>query len=79
MENDQDFKDRKEMKNSVLSKFERAKIKVASIRGFYYHAIVYVIINLMLFILRHKFTFIFIKSSGEYNCTMHFNNIKYFE
>tara|TARA_R110000823_G_scaffold78628_2_gene179289 strand:- start:12 stop:377 length:366 start_codon:yes stop_codon:yes gene_type:complete len=64
MEQNQDFKDRKEMKNNVLSKYERAKIKVASIRGFYYHAIVFIIINLMLFILKHKFTFILINKSA---------------
>ena len=64
MEQNQDFKDRKEMKNNVLSKYERAKMKVASIRDFYYHSIVFIIINLMLFILKHKFTFILINKSA---------------
>lgn len=64
MEKDQGFDDRKEMKSNVLSKYERAKMKVASIRGFYYHAIVFIIINLMLFILKHKFTFILINKSA---------------
>ncbi|WP_339627614.1 2TM domain-containing protein [uncultured Maribacter sp.] len=64
MENNQFLEDHKKMKNSVLSKYERAKIKVASIRGFYYHAIVFIIINLMLFILKHKFTFILINKNA---------------
>lgn len=64
MEKNQGFEDRKEMKNNVWSTYERTKIKVASIRGFYYHAIVFVIINLMLYLLRHKFTFILINKSA---------------
>ena len=64
MEKNQGFEDCNEMKNSVLSKYERAKIKVASIRGFYYHAIVFVIVNLMLYLLKHEFTFILINKSA---------------
>jgi hypothetical protein len=64
MEKNQDVEDRYEMKNSVLSKYERAKIKVASIRGFYYHSIVFVSINLMLFLFRHKFTFILVDKNA---------------
>ncbi|WP_339656074.1 2TM domain-containing protein [uncultured Maribacter sp.] len=64
METKKGYEDHKEMKNSVLSKYERAKIKVASIRGFYYHAIAFVIINLMLYLFRHKFTFILINKNA---------------
>ena len=64
MEQNQGIEYRKEMKNNVLSKYERAKIKVASIRGFYYHAIVFVILSLMLYLLKHKFTFILINKSA---------------
>lgn len=46
------------MKTEKLSKYERAKKKVASIRGFYNHVAVYVIINILLVLLRDKFTFV---------------------
>ena len=43
-----------------LSKYERAKLKVASIRSFYNHVIVYVIINTLLYLFRNKFTFVLV-------------------
>ena len=64
MDNNEGLDNRKEFEISVLSKYERAKIKVASIKGFYYHAIVFVVINLILYFLRHKFTFILINKNG---------------
>lgn len=64
MEKKPTYDDHKNMKNSMLSKYERAEIKVASIRGFYNHAMVFVIINLMLYLLRHKLTFILLNISA---------------
>ncbi len=52
------------MKTSTLSKYERAQIKVDSIRGFYNHATVFVIINIMLYLLRDKFTFILLNENA---------------
>lgn len=49
---------------SRLSKYERAKIKVASIKGFYNHAIVFAIITIILFFLRHKFVFILVSKDA---------------
>lgn len=42
------------MKNQPVLKLQRAKKKVDSIKGFYNHLVVYVIINLTLFVLREK-------------------------
>lgn len=46
------------MKTTTISKYEKTKLRVASIRGFYNHLAVYVIVNIVLYILRNKFTFI---------------------
>tara|TARA_R110002051_G_scaffold91370_2_gene160720 strand:+ start:39126 stop:39515 length:390 start_codon:yes stop_codon:yes gene_type:complete len=52
---------------SRLSKYERAKTKVASIKGFYNHAIVFAIITIILFFLRHKFVFILVSKDAFEN------------
>ena len=52
------------MKIVNLSKYERAKLKVASIRGFYNHVVVYIIINVLLFLLRDKFTVVLISKNA---------------
>lgn len=45
------------MKINQNSKLERAKKKVASIKGFYNHLVVYVLLNLTLFLLKEKVVF----------------------
>lgn len=46
------------MKSKQLSKYERAQKRVEQIKGFYNHLTAYVFINIMLFLLRDKFTFV---------------------
>jgi len=45
------------MENERFLKYERAKRRVARIKGFYTHATIYVIVTVILFVLRHKITF----------------------
>tara|TARA_R110002012_G_scaffold322108_1_gene555942 strand:- start:59080 stop:59406 length:327 start_codon:yes stop_codon:yes gene_type:complete len=45
------------MKNNLNSKLERAKLKVANLKGFYNHLVVYIIINLSLIIFKEKVIF----------------------
>ncbi|QCX00439.1 2TM domain-containing protein [Aggregatimonas sangjinii] len=45
-------------KTERLTKYERAKKRVARIRKFYNHATIYVVVTIILFLLRHEFTFI---------------------
>ncbi|SIR41371.1 2TM domain-containing protein [Maribacter ulvicola] len=47
-----------------LSKYERAKLKVTSIKRFYNHALVFLIINIILYFLRHKFVFILVSKDA---------------
>ena len=54
----------KNRKTIKLSKYDRAKLKVASLRSFYNHAIIYVIINMLLYLFRDKFTFILISKTA---------------
>lgn len=49
---------------SRLSKYERAKTKVASIKSFYNHALVFLVINIILYFLRHKFVFILVSKDA---------------
>ncbi|WP_324026510.1 2TM domain-containing protein [Maribacter sp. BPC-D8] len=49
---------------SRLSKYERAKTKVASIKRFYNHALVFLLINVILYFLRHKFVFILVNKNA---------------
>ncbi|TDT50701.1 2TM domain-containing protein [Maribacter spongiicola] len=49
---------------SRLSKYERAKAKVASIKSFYNHALVFLLINGILYFLRHKFVFILVNKNA---------------
>lgn len=46
------------MKSKKMSKYERAQLKVNSIRGFYNHATVFVIVNSLLYLLRDRFSII---------------------
>lgn len=46
------------MKNEQLSKYERAQKRVEQIKGVYQHLTAYVLINIALFLLRDKFTFV---------------------
>lgn len=48
------------MKTTTTSNYKKAKLKVAAIRGFYNHLAVFVIANIFLYILRDKFTVVFI-------------------
>ena len=50
--------------DSSFSKYERAKEKVASIKRFYNHVLVFLIINIMLYVLRHKFVFILVSKEA---------------
>lgn len=52
------------MNTKKMSKYERAQLKVNSIRGFYNHATVYVIINLLLYLLRDKFSIILLNQDA---------------
>tara|TARA_R110002050_G_scaffold100580_1_gene208164 strand:+ start:114308 stop:114634 length:327 start_codon:yes stop_codon:yes gene_type:complete len=45
------------MKNNNLSKLERAQKRVKDIKGFYNHAVIYVIINSLLLIFKERFVF----------------------
>ena len=49
------------MKKQEQSKYERAHKKVASIKGFYNHLVVYFIVNLILFFVRHKINIVIFK------------------
>ncbi|MEP2057959.1 MAG: 2TM domain-containing protein [Maribacter litoralis] len=49
---------------SRLSKYERAKSKVASIKRFYNHVLVFLIINIILYFLRNKFVFILVSKEA---------------
>ncbi len=40
------------------TKYERAQQRVVQIRGFYNHVAAYVIVNIVLFLVRDKFTFV---------------------
>jgi hypothetical protein len=44
------------MENTELTKYERAKRKVAAIRGFYNHLGAYLVVNAVLLILKDKMT-----------------------
>ena len=44
------------METEKLSKLQRAQKKVAQIRGFYNHLAIYLIVNLVLYLLRDKMT-----------------------
>lgn len=46
------------MKNNEYTKLERAKQRIAQLRGFYNHLAVYLIVNTVLLLLRGKMTFI---------------------
>lgn len=46
------------MKNPDFTKYKRAKKRVAQIRGFYNHLAVYLVVNIVLFLLQDKMTFI---------------------
>lgn len=48
------------MKTEKFTKYQRAQKKVAKIRGFYNHIVVYLIVNIVLFLLRDKVTIIFL-------------------
>lgn len=52
------------MKTTTLSKYQKAKLRVDAIRGFYNHLAVFVIINILLYVLRDKFTIILINLNG---------------
>ncbi len=47
-----------------LTKYERAKKRVAQIRGFYNHLAAYIIVNAILLLLRNKITFILISKTA---------------
>lgn len=47
-----------------FAKYERAKSKVASIKRFYNHVLVFLIINIILYFLRHKFVFILVNKDA---------------
>lgn len=51
-------------KDEKLSKFERAQKKVAEIRGFYNHLVVYIIVNAALLLFREKFVFTLISKEA---------------
>ncbi|MFD0797942.1 2TM domain-containing protein [Maribacter chungangensis] len=55
-----------------ISKYERAKLRVIALRGFYNHLAVFVIVNILLYLLRNKFTIILINEST-------FDNPKFLE
>lgn len=46
------------MKNQQLTRLDIAKKKVTQIKGFYNHLAVYIIVNIALFLLQDKMTFI---------------------
>lgn len=48
------------MKNQQLSRLDIAKKKVAKIKGFYNHLVIYIIVNIVLFLLQDKITIIFL-------------------
>lgn len=50
--------------NSSAAKYERAKAKVARIKRFYDHALVYLVLNIILYVLRHKFVFILVSKDA---------------
>jgi hypothetical protein len=52
------------MKTKKMSKYERAQLKVNSIRVFYNHATVFVIVNIILYLLRDKFTFVLLNQDA---------------
>ncbi|WP_291967860.1 2TM domain-containing protein [Maribacter sp.] len=47
-----------------LSKYERAKAKVESIKRLYNHFLVFLFINVILYFLRHKFVFILVSKDA---------------
>ncbi|MGC1515086.1 MAG: 2TM domain-containing protein [Maribacter sp.] len=53
-----------DMNTLPFSKYERAKLKVASLRRFYNHVMVYVILNSLLYLLRDKFTFVLLSKNA---------------
>ncbi|MFT5737650.1 MAG: hypothetical protein ACI9SG_002000 [Maribacter sp.] len=57
------------MKTMKLSNYERTQLKVNSIRGFYNHATVFVIVNILLYLLRDKFSIILLNQDalGNHN------------
>lgn len=55
------------MNTTTLSKYKKAKVRVASIRGFYNYLAVFIILNIILYLLRNKFTFILINDSAFRN------------
>jgi len=46
------------METKKLTKYQRAKRRVAKIRGFYNHLAIYLIVNIVLFLMQDKMTFI---------------------
>ena len=50
--------------DNKFSKYERAKEKVASIKRFYNHVLVFLIINIILYFLRNKFVFILVSKEA---------------
>jgi len=48
----------------VLSKYERAKKRIAALRSFYNHILIYVIVNIGLFLLREKMTFVLLSKKA---------------
>lgn len=55
------------MKTTTMSKYEKAKLKVDAIRGFNNHLTVFVIVNILLYVLRDKFTVVFINLNAMGN------------
>lgn len=52
------------MESDKESKYEKAKKRVATIRGFYNHLAVYIIVNLILFLFRNKIRFTLISAEA---------------
>ena len=57
------------MENDQLTKYQKAQKRVSAIRGFYDHLGAYVLVNLVLFLSRHKirFTLISAEALGDPN------------
>lgn len=55
------------MKTTTMSNYEKAKLKVDSIRGFYNHLVVFAIVNILLYALRDKFTVVLINLNAMGN------------
>jgi len=46
------------MKTEKMTKYQRAQKRVAKIRGFYNHLAIYLVVNIILFLMRDKMTLI---------------------